>query len=314
MHIKNKPLDFYATHGLMSDPREHDAFFSELPDELPALCEIVQGLLIHEGWAGQYGISIPSERSMEPSIRMVSDKLARLHQLDDRALMEARPPELRLVSICRDFALLLTAFLRHNGVPARVRYGFATYFNPPDVEDVYADHVVTEYWHAVDQRWVLVDSQLDELQCEAIQISFDPCDIPRELFLTGDVAWQRCQQRKVDPTRFGFFPDFTGLWYVKGHLARDFAAQNKVEMQCWDYWGLFERRDINLSEDDLALLDRTAELSLAGNDAFDEMRSLYLSDMRLRVPPVIKSWYVEDPETYRFKAFLGENQSLAKYL
>ena len=111
----------------------------------------------------------------------------------------------------------------------------------------YGDHVITEYWHEADQRWVLVDPQLDELQCEAIQASFDPCDIPSEQFLTGGMAWQRCQNGEADPNRFGFFPDFVGLWYVKGHLARDFAALNKVEMQCWDYWGLFERRDSHLA-------------------------------------------------------------------
>ncbi|MFC1997738.1 transglutaminase family protein [Chloroflexota bacterium] len=314
MYTNNQPLAFYAAHSLMSDPREHTDMFSDLPEDIPALSKIVQGLLIHQGWASSYGVSIPPDREMEPGIRMVSDKLDRIQQLDNRLLTETRPPKKRLVSICRDFALMLTALLRQNGVPARVRYGFATYFFPPDVEEVYADHVITEYWHAGDRRWMLVDPQLDELQYEAIQAAFDPCDIPRELFLTGGAAWKRCQNGEVNPNRFGFFPDFTGLWYVKGHLARDFAALNKVEMQCWDYWGLFERRDSDLSVDDLMLLNRAAELSTAGNKAFDELRSFYTRDMRLRVPPIVKSWYVEDSETYRLKEFLGEDLSLAKYL
>ena len=137
------------------------------------------------------------------------------------------------------------------------------------------------------------------LQCQAIKIAFDPCDIPRDVYLTADVAWQRCQNGMADPQTFGFIPNFVGLWYVKGHLARDIAAFSKVEMLCWDYWGIFERRDFDLPEDDLKLLDRAAELSLAGNQAFTELRSLYRQDMRLRVPPVVKSWYVEDEETYR---------------
>jgi hypothetical protein len=209
---------------------------------------------------------------------------------------------------------LLTALLQHKGIPARTRFGFATYFFSPDGDPTYADHVITEYWHAGDQRWVLVDPQLDELQCNAIRAPFDPCNIPRDLFLTGGTAWQRCQNGEADPNRFGFFPDFVGLWYVRAHLARDFAALNKVEMQCWDYWGIFERRDADLSEDDLALLDRAAALSLGANEDFNELRSLYLRDMRLRVPPVVKSWYVEDPESYRLKEFLGQDLHLAKYL
>ena len=43
-----------------------------------------------------------------------------------------------------------------------------------------------------------------------------------------------------------------------------------------------------LSDDDLALLDQAASLSLAGNQRFQELRSLYLEDMRLRVPPILK--------------------------
>jgi hypothetical protein len=314
MFANTNPLDFFAKHGLMSDPREHAYMFSDLPDDIPALCKVVQGLLIHEVWAGAYGVSIPDDRRLEPSIRMIADKLERMQQLDDRPLIEARPAERRLVSICRDFALLLTAMLRHKNISARTRFGFATYFNPPDAAEAYCDRVITEYWHEADQRWVLVDSQLDELQLGTIHINIDPCDISREIFLTGDVAWQRCASGEATPENFGFPGTYTGWGYVRGHLARDIAALNKVEMQCWDYWGIFERRNSDLPDEDLKLLNHAADLSMAGNEAFEELRSLYLRDMRLRVPPVIKSWYVEDEEEFRLKEFLGRNLSLAKFL
>jgi len=287
--------------------------FSDLPDKVPALCKVVQGLLIHEGWAKAYGVSMPENRNQESSIRMVSKKMDRILELNNRPLIEPRPPEQRLFSVCRDFALLLTTMLRQKGIPARIRFGFAAYFSPPD--DVgYADHVVTEYWHAQEQRWVLVDAQLDEMQCKAVHISFDPCDVPRDVYLTADVAWQRCQNKEADPKDFGFLPGYTGLWYVKGHLARDIAALNKIEMLCWDYWGIFERRDSELPDDDLELLNQAAKLSLAGNRALGELRSLYLQDMRLRVPPVGKFWYVEDEEKYRLEEIFGRDLSLAKYL
>jgi hypothetical protein len=287
--------------------------FSDLPDEISALCKVVQGLLIHEGWARAYGTSMPESRNLESSIRMVSKKMDRILELSDRPLIETRPAEQRLFSICRDFALLLTAMLRQKGIPARVRYGFATYFFPPDVIG-YGDHVITEYWNAREQRWVLVDAQLDELQCKAVHISFDPCDVPRDVYLTADVAWQRCRNQEADPKNFGFLPDYTGLWYVKGHLARDIAALNKIEMLCWDYWGIFERRDSDLPDDDLELLDKVVILSLAGNEALGELHSLYRQDMRLRVSPVVKSWYVEDEEKYRLEEIFGRDLSLVKYL
>jgi hypothetical protein len=307
------PIQFYAEQGPMSDPGNHASWFSDLPDEVPALCKVVQGLLIHEGWARAYDVSMPQNRNLESNIRMVSKKMDRILELNNRPLIEPRPAEQRLFSICRDFALLLTTMLRQKGVPARVRYGFATYFFPRNVLG-YGDHVITEYWNVQEQRWVLVDAQLDELQCEAVHISFDPCDVPRDVYLTADVAWQRCRNQEANPKNFGFLPDYTGLWYVKGHLARDIAALNKIEMLCWDYWGIFERRNIDMPDNDLKLLDQASKLSLAENEAFGELRSLYLQDMRLRVPPVVKSWYVEDEEKYRLEEIFGRDLTRVKYL
>ncbi len=70
----------------------------------------------------------------------------------------------------------------------------------------------------------------------------------------------------------------------------------------------------NSPDDDLELLDRAARLFLAGNEAFGELRALYLQDMRLRVPPIVKSWYVEDEQEYHLEEIFGRDLSLAKYL
>ena len=86
---------------------------------------------------------------------------------------------------------------------------------------------------------------------------------------------------------------------------------NKVEILGWDYWGLIEGDDADLDEDDLALLDRAATRSLAGNDGFHELRSLYLRDMRLRVPPIVKR---SDDVTFTLEDILKGDPSLAKYL
>jgi len=177
MNAHPHPLEFYAKQGVMSDPGKHAPWFSNLPDDIPSLCKVVQGLLIHEAWVGQYGVSMSKDRNLESSIRMMRGKMDRILHLDNRPLVESRPPELRLFSVCRDFALLLTSMLRQKGIPARVRFGFATYFDPQSSTG-YGEHVVTEYWNTQERRWVLVDAQLDELQCRAVQISFDPCDVP----------------------------------------------------------------------------------------------------------------------------------------
>lgn len=135
----------------------------------------------------------------------------------------------------------------------------------------------------------MVDAQLDDLQCEVLQIKFDPCDVPRDQFLTGGRAWQLCRAGEADPDSLGIF-DMHGLWFVRGDLLRDLASLNKIELLPWDCWGLIEGEDQDITADAMALLDRVAALTLAGDEAFTEMRSVYRSDERLRVPPVIRSY------------------------
>ena len=127
MSMENDALDFYAQPSFMTDPGAHAGLFAELPDDIPALCRVVQRLLVHQYWAGAYGYSIPEERASEYQIRDVSGKLDRIMELDDRPLTEPRPVDRRLVGNCRDYAVLMTAMLRAKGIAARTRCGFGAY-------------------------------------------------------------------------------------------------------------------------------------------------------------------------------------------
>jgi len=72
---------------------------------------------------------------------------------------------------------------------------------------------------------------------------------------------------------------------------QDLAALNKTELLCWDGWALADREaEDDVLEEDAALLDRVAALTIADNSAFLEMRALYENDIRLRVPLVVKSY------------------------
>jgi len=110
----------------------------------------------------QDGVQLMGPRRDEVQLRSIAQKLKRISELDPRPLAEVRSPDKRLVGNCRDFSVMLTAILRHQGIPARARCGFARYFIP----NHYEDHWVCEYWNAARKRWVLVDAQLDELQCD----------------------------------------------------------------------------------------------------------------------------------------------------
>jgi hypothetical protein len=237
---------------------------------------VVQGLVIHIFWAERYGVTLSEERKQEVNIRSVSQKLKRIQALDGAPLTAGRPLERKLVGNCRDFSTLLCAMLRHQGVPARARCGFGTYFLP----DHYEDHWVCEYWKADEQRWLMVDAQLDAFQREALNIQFDSLDMPPGQFVTGGEAWLMCRTGEADPDRFGIF-EWHGIWFVRGDLIRDFLALNKVEILPWDGgWG-FLADEQNMEAE---LMDHIARLTLAGDEAFAEIRVTYENDPRFHVP------------------------------
>jgi hypothetical protein len=268
----------------MTDPGELAFLFADLPTDLAALCRVVQGNLIHIFWAERYGVQLSDEQKQAVMIRPVSRKLARLREAIDRPLAVARPLEQRQAGNCRDFSLLLCAILRHQNVPARARCGFGAYFLP----GYYEDHWVCEVWNAAENRWVLVDAQLDEFQRQTLGLTFDPLDVPRDQFVVAGQAWQQCRAGLADPSCFGI-SDMHGIWFIWGNIVRDFLALNKVEILPWDWWESPRYWSKHLSdplppEPELARYDRIAALTLAGDGGFAEIRRFYEAEPGLHVP------------------------------
>lgn len=204
---------------------------SGLPSTPVELCAVVQTLLVLPDLAAGFGI--PEERHDEKSIRAASDIIRALFALDGRPIEQTRPLSNRVVGTCRHFSVLSCAFLRHRGIAARSRCGFASYFVP----DTFVDHWVVEYWHPTEERWVRVDPEI--LGFEFVSA---PEDLAHDEFLSGGEAWTSCRQKLADPSGFGVagFPHAWGIAEVRGNAVRDLAALNKVEMLPWDEWGRME--------------------------------------------------------------------------
>jgi hypothetical protein len=264
----------------MTDPQDQAYLLADLPTDIPPLVKVVQGVMVHIFWAERYGLTLSDERKQEVNLRFVQKILARINELDPQPLTVARPLDKKIVGNCRDHSTLLCAVLRHQGVPARARCGFGAYFTPGH----YEDHWVGEYWNTDQQRWILVDAQLDQLQCDSLKITFDPLDVPRDQFITGGPAWQMVRSGGADPDSFGIF-EWHGQWFVHNNVVRDFLSLNKIELLPWDGWGLMAGPEDCVPASDLTLLDRMAALTLDPDAAFDEIRSLYASDPRLYTRP-----------------------------
>jgi len=287
--------DYYKGTGPMTALAGNAKQFRNLPKDIPALCEIIQGVLIHRDIAPfLYQVILSEEQREDGHLRPIEGMLARIHALDARPLTIAREPAKRLPSVCRHFSLMLCSILRENDVAARARCGFGAYFNPGKFED----HWVCEYWNARQARWILVDAQMDSVQRKAFKLDFDPLDVPRDRFITASDAWQKCRSGYAEASRFGLTHiNESGLWFIAGNVLRDLASLNRMEMLPWDVWGLMEMGDDRLTDEKKALLDRVAALTLAGDEAFSKIRKIYESDDRLKVPPIVFNALRNRPET-----------------
>jgi hypothetical protein len=273
------PQSFYATPGPMTDPGEYAPLLAELPTGLPALVRSLQGLAVHIFWAKGYGLELSEERQKEVGLRPLRRKLARMLELDPAPLTQARPNERKLVSNCRDFSTMITGILMQQGVPARARCGFGTYFMPNHFED----HWVVEVWNAGAARWVMFDPQLDGMMLDVLKPPFDPLDMPPGAFVTGGQAWLMCRREGCDPDQFGIF-DMHGWDFILGNLYRDLLALNKVEILPWDFWPGMGPSTAEYTPADWAARDRLAELTADAEKNFEEIRAVYEGDEGLRVP------------------------------
>lgn len=278
-------LTYFAQYGKITNPNPYTQFYNDLPSDVPALVRAVQGLMVHVFWGERYGLNLPEGRKAEVQLRTMERRLARILELDPSPFTTPRPNEKKIVGNCRDFSVTLASMLQSKGIPARPRCGFGAYFLP----NHYEDHWVCEYLNEAEQRWILVDAQLDELQRDVLKISFDPLDVPRDQFIVGGAAWKMCRRGDADPDQFGIF-DMHGMDFVKGDFIRDVAALNKVELLPWDCWGMILMEHATLPPDDLSMLDRLADLTAMDVPNFALVRQLYESDPRLRVGESIQSY------------------------
>jgi Transglutaminase-like superfamily len=260
-------IDYQAAGPLTSLAGAPATALSSVALEPVAICRPVHGLVIQPGDAKTLGVA--AERFDENQIRPAARLVEVLLYLDPAPLNELREPGQRVVGTCRHFALLACALLRHRGIAARVRCGFATYFQSGQG----LDHWIVEYRDDTSDRWVRIDPEI---------LDQDVLDSPEDLspgeFLTGGEAWSAFRQGKIDPASFGVYgSENWGPGEIRGNAVKDLAALNKVEMLPWDTWGRMEDAYKGLTGPDYdALLDTLA--AACADDDLTGITSLYARD------------------------------------
>lgn len=278
------PQTYYSTQSSITDPKQHTNLYNGLPSTPDDISRVVQGLVLHY-FGDKWQYNYPPERMAEINTRYVSAILDRIIELDARPLVDPRSPDARFIGCCRDFTALAVSMLRHVGIPARARHGFADYFEA----GYYIDHVVVEYWNGM--AWQLCDSEIDQRY-----FNLPVRDVPRDRFVVGGLAWQRCRAGQADPDQYGLgsIAPLKGWAFIRSRMMEDLAALNKTEMLCWEEWTLDQPQE-QLTTRDLELLDHVAEVTQQGDVGFEEVRRLFTEEPRLKLPPVFRNFSPAHP-------------------
>ena len=302
----SKSLNYYSTPGNITKLNKYADFLSWLSDDPRVIFQVVQGLLIHDLWVKNFDIELNKKQMNEQNIAYMEDLLDKALELSSLSLSAPRNPEKRVICCCREFATLMCAILRFKGIPARSRCGFATYFADNGFFD---DHWICEYWNIEDNCWIMVDPQIDPFIQSTICMKGNPLNLTQQEFVTAGKAWKMCRSGEYNPVKFGIGCDpklfglesLYGLWLVRGNLLRDFAALNKIETipflvrldkgLTWDSWELISKKDDDITDEEMNLLDTIAELSISPDQYFDEIQQFFNEEKRLQPPANILARY-----------------------
>jgi len=264
----------YSTPGPLTNLESiREEAFAGLGQSPIEICTPAHALVIQPNEAESLGLS--DDRLASNQVRSAAVLIEELLRLDSASVVIPRDAMNRVVGTCRHFAVISCALLRYRGYAARVRCGFATYFQIGQG----LDHWITEYWSGIDDRWVRIDSEI--LEGDALA---RPDDLQPSEFLSGGEAWSAFRLGTIDASTYGVYgTDNWGAAEIQGNAVKDLAALNKVEMLPWDEWGrMTEAYRGETGPDYDELLDELAAVCAADDPR--AVTALY-EHVDLRVPP-----------------------------
>ena len=272
-------LDFYRQYSSFTDPGEYAYLYKNLPDSLPELCNLIRSQFIHPyGELNKYREQIPKERWNEmfsyPSVKTILEGLL---SYDSSGIVNNRKPEDRLVLICRHNSILLVSILKSRGIPARVRYGHATYIIP----DFHTSHAICEVWNDNEKRWMLVDPSMDMV------------DFSQDKFDFSNDAWLQLQKGEIDPNLYGIPHRYSGMGSIVAKLCGDLASLLGTEHTITHYAPVLDfafEEDKQLTAENIETLNRISELmkSIDANN-LSNLQEIYNNTPEIQLTKSIES-------------------------
>ena len=302
--------DFYRGHSPLTAPGPWSSSLFQVEREIEAIAASSRNACFHEVYAVETGIAasnIPPAES-DAAQRFVARMLERIYARDSRSLCYPREKHLCFHGTCRDYAILACSIARSLGIPARLRCGFAFYFNP--LRGFGDDHWVVEIWSESEGRWKLVDPEVDKTLPQHEPVKIDPLDVPRSEFQVAGTAWRRMREGRSDAMKYGVDSiGINGEWFMAANVIRDLASLNRREMLPFDYWGLAAEiaSQQSVTESQRRCIDEVA--AVISDESFDffKLRAIYQQSPSLQVQDPITSW----PKGERTTFVLGLGEDIA---
>lgn len=274
-------------HSAYSDPGPWSYLLAAIEPDVESVSAAARNLIVHYREAEA---ELPVHTREDIHGRWLVRILARDQERHGSGLTEHRELTRRVQGCCRDHTLLACAVLRHHGVAARGRVGFARYFDP----DFCHDHVVVEArLPEGGGRWVRFDPELTGPH-GTLETPTDMPVGPESPFLTAAEVWRGWRAGALDAQEFGAAPDSVarGPWFIQNYVLRDVAHRHGDELLLWDVWGAMAAPDDPFDPEVLALTDRVAALTVdadAGDPAAEaELTTLYTGSTGLRPGRVVR--------------------------
>lgn len=270
-----------------SDPAGHAALFDDIDPTIEAVSAMSRNVVAHYRAQAQL---LPPDSRDDIELRWVASILETDQRRHGLPLTVERRVEQRVQGCCRDHTLLAVAALRHHGIPARSRVGFASYLSETTWQH---DHVIVEAW--LGGRWRRFDPEFGV----SLPRLADPTDIDAgdaSPFLTASRVWLAHRAGALDVSRFGVAEGLgiDGDWFVYGYVIVEAAHRFGDELLLWDQWGAMHGDLGRAPARDLDLIDDVARLLVRADDgdllAEAELLSRYRDDEGLHPGAIVRSY------------------------
>ena len=266
-------LDFYRQYSSFTEPGEYEYLYENLPDSLPELCSLIKSQFIHPyAELPKYREQIPKDRWKEmyryPGVKSTLEGLV---SYDPSGLTKERQPKDRLILGCWHNSLLLASILKSREIPARIRYGHATYLAP----DYHISHVICEVWNDIEKRWMLVDPSMDMV------------DFSRDKFDISNNAWIQMQKGEIDPKLFGIPGRYNGPGSITAKLCSDLASILGTEHTFFEYAPILDfmfEENKELTSEQVELLNKISKLmKTLDAENLSELQEIYNNTPEIQI-------------------------------